>query len=151
MSKEIKFKGKRVDNDEWVFGYFFTVDIDDKNRFFIIPFSSYCGKEVTIGELQVEIKKETLCQFTNKNDNNGNNIFDGDIVTYDGTPYLVNALKATGVIVNHKGSWALKYKASYKTSDGRDYYNYYQFSCEDFFDRKSIIIGNIFDNPNLLQ
>lgn len=151
MSREIKFKGKRVDNNEWVFGYFFTVDIDDANRFFIIPFSSYCGKEVTIGELQVEIKKETLFQFTNKNDQKGNNIFDGDIVTYDGTPYLVNALKATGVIVNYKGSWALKYKANYKTIDGRDFYNYYQFSCEDFFDRKSIVIGNIIDNPNLLQ
>jgi len=89
-------------------------------------------------------------QWTNKNDNNGNHIFDRDIVTYDGTPYLVNALKATGVIVNYKGSWALKYKASYKTSDGRDYYNYYLFSCEDFFDRKSIVIGNIHQNPELL-
>lgn len=89
-------------------------------------------------------------QFAGLKDNKGNHIFDGDIVTYDGTPYLVNALKATGVIVNYKGSWALKYKASYKTSDGRDYYNYYQFSCEDFFDRKSIVIGNIYETPDLL-
>ena len=97
------------------------------------------------------VKPETISQFTGLKDNNGNHIFDGDIVTYDGTPYLVNALKATGVIVNYKGSWALKYKSNYKTSDGRDYYNYYLFSCEDFFDRKSIVIGNIYENPNLLQ
>ena len=89
-------------------------------------------------------------QWTNEKDNNWNLIFEGDIVTYDGTPYLVNALKATGVIVNYKGSWALKYKAGYKTSDGRDYYNYYLFSCEDFFDRKSIVIGNIYENSDLL-
>lgn len=89
-------------------------------------------------------------QFAGLKDNKGNNIFDGDIVTYDGTPYLVNALKATGVIVNYKGSWALKYKCKYKTSDGRDVYSHYHFSCEDFFDRKSIVIGNIYENPNLL-
>ena len=89
-------------------------------------------------------------QFAGLTDNKGKNIFDGDIVTYDGTPYLVNALKATGVIVNYKGSWALKYKAKYKTTDGRDVYNYYHFSCEDFFDRKSIVIGNIHENPELL-
>jgi uncharacterized phage protein (TIGR01671 family) len=89
-------------------------------------------------------------QFTGLKDNKGKNIFDGDIVTYDGTPFLVNALKATGVIVNYKGSWALKYKSDYKTSDGLDYYNYYLFSCEDFFDRKSTVIGNIHENADLL-
>jgi uncharacterized phage protein (TIGR01671 family) len=97
------------------------------------------------------IDYKTIGQFTGLRDNNREDIFDGDIVTYDGTPYLVNALKATGVIVNYKGSWALKYKATYKTSDGRDYYDYYLFSCEDFFDRKSIVIGNIYENPELLS
>ncbi len=139
--KKIRYRAQRLEDKKMVFG-FYTED------YVGVPFIQ--GFKGAVNETY-RIDYKTIGQFTGLRDNNGEDIFDGDIVTYDGTPYLVNALKATGVIVNYKGSWALKYKASYKTTDGREVYNHYHFHSEDFFDRKSTVIGNIYDNPNLLQ
>lgn len=87
-------------------------------------------------------------QFTNEKDCEGKDIYDGDIAHYDDKPYNVNGLKVTGQIVRYKGtSWALKYKSSYATHG----FGYYVFSCEDFFNRKVTVIGNIYENPELLQ
>lgn len=141
MNREIKFRGRKLLSNEFVYGYLTSLN---EIRVFITD--EWKGQYDTF-----LIDPNTIGQFTGLHDKNGNHIFEGDIVTYDGTPYLVNALKATGVIVNYKGSLALKYKANYKTSDGRDFYNYYLFSCEDFFDKKSIVIGNIYENPELLK
>ena len=91
-----------------------------------------------------------LMQFTGVKDKKGVDIYDGDVVHYDGKPFCIYSLKATGVIVNRKGSWALKYKENYKTDDGREVFSYYNFSCEDFFHKKSEVIGNIHENLELI-
>lgn len=68
MNREILFRGKRVDNDEWVYGYlvkmFGVLNIIDKDNENIV----------------YEIKPETVGEFTNLTDKNGNKIFEGDIV-----------------------------------------------------------------------
>lgn len=89
-----------------------------------------------------------LMQFTGLTDKNGKEIYEGDIVNYDGTPYNVNALKTIGVISMIKHSWSLKYKSKWGDYDG---YSYYNLGCEDFFDRKSEIIGNIHEHEHLLN
>jgi len=68
--REILFRGKRVDNGEWVEGnYFHNFRKGESNN--IIPFNSNQWHEVI---------PESIGQFTGLLDKNGKKIFEGDIL-----------------------------------------------------------------------
>lgn len=73
--REILFRGKRVDNREWVQGLHIDGILGEVSK---IEF--YDG--LTDCEI-AEVIPETVGQFTGLTDKNGNKIFEGDIVTYD--------------------------------------------------------------------
>ena len=130
--REILFRGKRKDGGIWLFG--------DLRQW------SETRKGICDYELKStsEVDPETVGQFTGLTDKNGKKIFDGDIVVYDNTPYNAYGHRVIGVIVWHKWAWRFKYKEY-----GSTYH--YTVGTEDFFGAKSEVIGNIHDNPELLE
>ena len=72
---EILFRGKRVDNGEWIFGYFYMPNND-------MPLSKWYGQtfiQVRHGDT-VEVIPETVGQYMWMKDKNGEKLFKGDII-----------------------------------------------------------------------
>ena len=119
--REILFRGKRVDNGEWVEGVYFP----ENDTFTATIFN---GKGNCVGDYVVP---ETVGQYTGLTAN-GKKIFEGDIVH--------NGAGDPGVVVWICGSFAIHF------SDGEDW-DVCQYVKEEYTE----VIGNIYDNPEMLE
>ena len=124
--REILFRGKRVDNGEWVEGCGIIATENWVSIFTVIDDIDENSSEVN----EIEILPETVGQYTGLTDENGRRIFEGDIVDYVSSDVIGNPKTGTIIVEN---------MTDYDTMI------YLNHSSE------VEIIGNIHDNPELLQ
>ncbi len=81
---EIKFRGKRIDNGEWIEGYYGKL-LDpngngEQEKHFIMQQTINFNPKTSVYFTDYEVEAETVGQFTSLDDMNYNDLYFGDIV-----------------------------------------------------------------------
>lgn len=126
-TEKIFVDGKWV-KGEWVYGYHIRYGWTHQEKDYIVPLyaSALYAKEVI---------PSTVGQFTGLTDKNGKKIFEGDIVNFKTTAYYFKKCK-------------IKYQNHYTRYCAIDNKGY-EYPVDKSFEYE--VIGNIFDNPELLR
>ena len=144
--REILFRGKRVNNGEWVEGFYSAEEYNlNTHSIEYIPRIQLIGKCVSLGVIP-----ETVGQYTGLTDKNGVRIFEGDIIK----THYANAQKSDFIeqVVFHNG----KFCAYFSNQLCKQWANLYD-GTEHLPQDKSVymdsveVIGNIHDNPELIE
>jgi uncharacterized phage protein (TIGR01671 family) len=138
--REILFKAKRIEDGKWIEGHYQKrYDLLGNEEHLIFHADSY-----TVWEY-AEINPETLCQFTGLTDKNGNKIWENDIVS---TKSNVRVQIKFGKYYDRFAMWKYHQGFYMAFSDkGRDFYR----NELGYWHNKIEIVGNIFDNPELVK
>lgn len=142
MSREILFRGKAVNTDEWVYGScLFGVNYFGENNVYIYPKTvTIDSRGCTENYAGLWVDSETVGQWTGLVDKNGNKIFEGDILSIDGSKEKYDACME---VVFKDFQWKCMVR-------NRKSFMHYFHRLENNPDKYEII-GNIWDNPELLK
>lgn len=133
--RETLFRGKRIDNGEWVYGFLVKMwgqyHIIDRNN----------------ENFACMIEPETIGQFIGLCDKNNNKIFTGDII-YIKCGYGLSAFVGKGIVFFDEKRLQFRVKSVEPSSFDSEKGNIYDecdFTVIDSYE----VIGNIYDNPEL--
>ena len=130
FGREILFHGKRIDNGEWVEGFYIVLYGDEDLHIIVDAHGIYH-----------RVDPETVGRYTGLTDKNGKKIFEGDAVSTDiARPYNIVEFRDGCFMFN--------------CNDGGD--DYYDIMLPILKEPQTIyeygeVIGNIHDNPELLK
>ncbi len=154
--REILFKAKRADwrklprEEWWVEGYLTQrkgsdgkvfeswIILDAYEQIGVLNMKSALVSETGFNCYKVDY--ETVCEYTGLTDKNGRKIFENDICD--------RKEKFPEIVTYHDGDWTLDYSYASGKESGYNYCNL------GFYVRNRggvEVVGNIFDNPELLE
>ena len=133
--REIKFRGKRIDNGEWVHG-----DLIHERYGTCIQYTTTINpkgygapeRKAIIQRHKATVDPATVGQFTGLKDRNGVEIYEGDIVTFNNNNFKV---------VYKQDRYYIGWVA---TDEGENCYIHIWYDDIE-------VLGNIYDNPELLE
>lgn len=151
MDREILFRGQHVDSKAWCYGYlvkqFGATEI-------------YLSGNTKHSWDRHHVIPETVGQFTGLTDKNGTKIFEGDIINFEdvccegGSGYeypdewAVEAMNRAEIII--RNGCVCFGKELFETSAYEDIHFYYP-NLNEWFAECAEVIGNIYDNSELLK
>ena len=157
--REILFRGKRIDNGEWVEGYYLErTDIYGNIIESVIVVDAY--EQITNGQRYVRsninrecfhVDYKTVGQFIGLADKNGKRVFDGDIIKfhkYRYEPDWVGVVSYEHCSYIATGRMPLAYE---KRINEEAFYCPFEVVISGIDKTTIEVIGNIHDNPELLE
>ena len=141
MNREIKFRGKMIPENEWIFGTILRIPAppvcfgkSETDKYYIqFPDPKYMPDwNMPYKMVQGEVNPDTIGQYTGLHDKNEKEIYEGDIV------------KSFFVDTDKQGNEVYKYQIIRIEYD--------EILCSYRIDKfmNLEVIGNIYDNPELL-
>ena len=126
--REIKFRGKRIDTGEWIFGDLLQ---DGDLSFIVGRLKEFMDTPVN----ECLVKPDTVGQYTGLKDRNGKEIYEGDII--GGSNGSINGYPWPFTLLIKWNDAACGFNTpKWGYMDSTHYYE---------------VIGNIHDNPELLE
>ena len=127
MNREIKFRGKRIDSGEWVYGSLLQWKDGD---------ATICANESENNNVLIkhDVNPDTVGQYTGKKDRNGKDVWEGDLLRTPEGDIMVAEWIDAKIITRCVRPYNPRYKNSLT-----------------FAYPVSVVVGNIHDNPELLE
>ena len=129
--REILFKAKRIDNGEWIEGNHVYLE----NAHYIVPlYIEWNETEQRESPMFIRVDRKTLCQYTGFEDENKKRIWENDIVKHEQSETI-------GTVKWYQEDYA-GWCVDDVVIDEQQFTDEMWSECE--------VIGNCFDNPELL-
>lgn len=139
--REIMFRGKSIESGEWLYGSLLQLNCECNNAR-IFPVNAKNVHE------SISINSKTIGQFTGLIDKNGKKIFENDVVRFEKYCCVEEVTNiATGIVEFSDAEFCVEQISGID----RGWMNlFYGPDGKEFSWNELEIIGNVFDNPELV-
>lgn len=145
MNREIKFRGKRTDNGEWVYGDFLHGVGMHYGYSYILPNQQWLPRDCDPLD-GYRVDPDSMGQYTGLKDKDGKGIYEGDIVNWLSIKNGGIGFVEEGIVEFRVNEQAYVVINRISTKDNRE------SVCNILRCRRDLkVVGNIYDNPELMK